>query len=299
MSDSLWPHGLQHARLLCPLPSPRLCSNSCLLTQWWLSNIFIFLHPLLLLPSVFPSIRFLPVSWFFTSDGQSIGASALAIVLSMKIRGWFLSGLIGLTSLQSKWLSRVGCHFLLHRSSQPRNQTASPTPSAFAGRTFTTEPPGKPLSHVCNCHNLLLFMTEEYSTVYMYNVFFIYSSVDGCLCCFHVLAIVNSAAMNMRGMNVRKPYLRDWRWVWMKINLKMEWESLNSLHEMTSMQRELQQEWLETVGNMKRSWLKKGINGNSNIFIREMKVFVCAHICEDLKLGKGLIWLQSWQRKIK
>ena len=34
MSNSLWPHELQHARLLCPSPSPGACSNSCLLS-WW------------------------------------------------------------------------------------------------------------------------------------------------------------------------------------------------------------------------------------------------------------------------
>ena len=34
MSNSLWPHGLQHARLSCPSPSPKACSNSCPLSQW-------------------------------------------------------------------------------------------------------------------------------------------------------------------------------------------------------------------------------------------------------------------------
>ena len=57
MSDSLPPHGLQHARLLCPSLSPGVCSNSCPLSQWMLSNHLILCWPLLLLPSVFPSIR--------------------------------------------------------------------------------------------------------------------------------------------------------------------------------------------------------------------------------------------------
>ena len=54
MSDSLWPHGLQHTRLPCPSPTPRACSNSCPLSQWF---YLILCHPPLLLPSIFPSIR--------------------------------------------------------------------------------------------------------------------------------------------------------------------------------------------------------------------------------------------------
>ena len=54
MSDSSRPHGLQHSRLLCPLPTPRACSHSCALS-WW-NHPIICCHPLLL-PSVFPSIR--------------------------------------------------------------------------------------------------------------------------------------------------------------------------------------------------------------------------------------------------
>ena len=55
----------------------------------------------------FPASRSFPVSQFFTSDGQSIGASASASVLSMNIQDWFHLGLTGLISLQSKGLSRV------------------------------------------------------------------------------------------------------------------------------------------------------------------------------------------------
>ena len=55
MTDSFWPHGLQHARLPCPSVSSRVCSNSCSLSQW---RYFVFCHRLFLLLSVFPSIRF-------------------------------------------------------------------------------------------------------------------------------------------------------------------------------------------------------------------------------------------------
>ena len=57
MSDSLWPHGLQHARLPCPSPTPGACSNSCPLSRWCHSTISSSSHPLLLLPSIFPRSR--------------------------------------------------------------------------------------------------------------------------------------------------------------------------------------------------------------------------------------------------
>ena len=56
MSNSLWPHDLQHARPLCPSPTPGIYSNSCPLSQWCHSNHLILCHPFLL-PSIFPSIR--------------------------------------------------------------------------------------------------------------------------------------------------------------------------------------------------------------------------------------------------
>ena len=59
MSDSLRPHGLQYVRLPCPSPTPRACSNSCPSSQWC-HPTFSFCHPLLFLPSNFPSIRVFP-----------------------------------------------------------------------------------------------------------------------------------------------------------------------------------------------------------------------------------------------
>ena len=76
MSDSLWPHGLQHARLPCPSSTPGAYSNSCPLSQ--ISNHLILCHPLLLLLSIFPSIRVFsnelalcirwPKNWSFSSS---------------------------------------------------------------------------------------------------------------------------------------------------------------------------------------------------------------------------------------
>ena len=56
MSDSLQPHGLQHARPPCPLPSPGVYSNTCPLSQWPRPTSS-SCRPLLLPPSIFPSIR--------------------------------------------------------------------------------------------------------------------------------------------------------------------------------------------------------------------------------------------------
>ena len=63
--------------------------------------------PLPFCPQSFPASGSFPVSWFFPSGGQNIGASASASVLPVNIQGWFPLGLTGLISLQSKELSRV------------------------------------------------------------------------------------------------------------------------------------------------------------------------------------------------
>ena len=99
MSDSLGPHGLQHARLPCPSQTPRACSNSCPLSQWChptISSVIPFSSCL----QSFPASGSFPMSQFFTSGGQSIGISGSASVLQMNIQDWFPLGLIGLISLQ-------------------------------------------------------------------------------------------------------------------------------------------------------------------------------------------------------
>ena len=103
MSDSLLPHGLQHARLLCPL-SPRVCSNSYLLSQWCYLTISSSVAPFSSSPQSFLTSGSFPRSQFFTSGDQSIGVSVSASVLPMNNQGWFPLGLTGLISLQSKGL---------------------------------------------------------------------------------------------------------------------------------------------------------------------------------------------------
>ena len=107
MSDSWRPHGLQHARLPCPSPTPRVCSNSCPLSQWCHPIILSSVIPFSSCLQYFPASGSFPVNQLFTSDGQSIGVAASASVLPMNIQDWFPLGLTGLLSLQSKGLSRV------------------------------------------------------------------------------------------------------------------------------------------------------------------------------------------------
>ena len=93
MSDSLWPHGLQHARLPCPSPSPGTFSNSCPLNQWCHLIISSSVIPFFSCLLSFPALGSFPMSQLFALGGQSIRASALASVLPMNIQGWFPLGL--------------------------------------------------------------------------------------------------------------------------------------------------------------------------------------------------------------
>ena len=107
VSDLLRLHGLQQARLPCPSPTPRVNSNSCLLSQWCHLTIAVPFVPLSSHFQSFPASGSSQMSQFFASGGQSIGVSASASVLPMNIQDWFPSGLTGLISLESKGLSRV------------------------------------------------------------------------------------------------------------------------------------------------------------------------------------------------
>ena len=106
MSDSLWPHGLRHARPPCPLSTPWVYPNSCPLSQWCHPIISSSVVPFSSCLQCFPASGSFPMSLLFASCGQSFGASASASVLPVNIQDWFPLRWTGWISLQSKGLPR-------------------------------------------------------------------------------------------------------------------------------------------------------------------------------------------------
>ena len=138
--DSLQPHEQQHASLLCPSPSPGVCSNSCPLSQWCHPPSSPSVVPFFSCPQSFPASGSFPISRLFTSGGQSIRASASASVLPMNIQNWFPLGLTSWISLQSKGLSRVFSNTTVQKhqffSAQPSVQSSSHIRTWLPGNTF-------------------------------------------------------------------------------------------------------------------------------------------------------------------
>ena len=105
LPNSLWPHGLQNARPLCPSPSPEVCPSSCPLYQWC--------HPAIspsdalfsFCPQSVPASGTFPVNQLLASDDQNTGTSAS--VLPMSVQDWFPLRLTDLFSLLSKGFSEV------------------------------------------------------------------------------------------------------------------------------------------------------------------------------------------------
>ena len=111
MSDSLWPHGLQPARLPCPSPTPKAYSNLCPLRRWCHPTISSSFIPFSSHLQSFPASGSFQMSQFFTSGGQSIEFQLQPQSFQWNIQDWFPLGLTG-------WIS---C--------SPRDsQESSPTP---------------------------------------------------------------------------------------------------------------------------------------------------------------------------
>ena len=102
ISNSLQPHELQRARLLCPSLSPWVCPYSCPLSQWCHPAISSSVASFSSCPQSFSASGSFPMSWLFAWGGQSIGASASASVLPMNIQDWFPLGLTRLISLSQE-----------------------------------------------------------------------------------------------------------------------------------------------------------------------------------------------------
>ena len=135
-------------QLPCPSPSPWAYSNSCPWSQWCHPTISSSVVPFSSCLQSFPASGSFPVSWLFTSGGQSIGTSAS--VPPVNIQGWFPLGLTGLISLQSKGLLRV---------------FSSTAVQNFFTASATWKAP-------------FLFMAQKYSTVWM-TLHFIHRSSVG------------------------------------------------------------------------------------------------------------------------
>ena len=114
MSDSLWPHELQHARPLCPSPTPVVHPNPCPSSRWCHPTIPSSVVPFSSCPQSLPASGSFQISQLFTSGGQSIGVSASKSVLPMNTQDWSPLGWAGWISLQSKGLKSL----LQHHSSK-------------------------------------------------------------------------------------------------------------------------------------------------------------------------------------
>ena len=107
MSDSLWPHELQHARPPCPSPTPGVHPNSCASSWWCHPAISSSVAPFSSCPQSLPASGSFPMSHLFAWGGQSIGVSASASVLPKNTQDWSPLGWTGWISCQSKGLARV------------------------------------------------------------------------------------------------------------------------------------------------------------------------------------------------
>ena len=166
-----------NAALLCSLLSPRVCSNSCLLSQWCYLTISPPATPFssaFCLQS-FPASGSFPISQLFPYGSQSFGASALTMVLPMNIEGWFPLGLTRLISLQSKGLLRIFSSTIWKHQvfgTQPSLLSLSADSWQIEGENAQLSPPSwtsLPLSHPAH-----LVTTEPWSglspCILIYNI---------------------------------------------------------------------------------------------------------------------------------
>ena len=136
--QSLSPVWEKHTRPPCPLPIPRIYSNSCPLSRWChptiISSVFTFSSPL----QPFPSSGSFPMSQLFVSGYKSIGTSASASVLPMNIQDWFPLGWTGWISLQFKGRSRVFSNTTVQKYHSKKKSINSSLLGFCYGQTLTS-----------------------------------------------------------------------------------------------------------------------------------------------------------------
>ena len=126
MSDSLWPHGMQHDRLLCPSLTPGVHSNSCPLSLWCHPTISSSVIPFSSRTQSCPASGSFPKIQLFASGGKSTELQLQHQSFQWS-QGWFPSGLIGLLSLLSKGLSKVFSNTTVQKHQFSGIQLYSPT----------------------------------------------------------------------------------------------------------------------------------------------------------------------------
>ena len=140
MSDSLWPHELQHARLPCASPTPGVHWDSRPSSQWWaIQPSHPLSSPFSSCPQYLPASESFPMSQLFAWGGQSTGVSALASFRPKKSQGWSPLGWTGWISLQSKGLSKVFSNITVQK-----HQFFGAQPSSQSDSHIHTRPQEKP-----------------------------------------------------------------------------------------------------------------------------------------------------------
>ena len=107
VSESLWPHGLQHTRTSCPSPTPGVHSDSRPLSPWCHPAISSSVVPFSSCPQFLPASGSFPASQLFACGGQNIEVSASESVLPMNPQDWSPLGWTGWISLHYEGLTRV------------------------------------------------------------------------------------------------------------------------------------------------------------------------------------------------
>ena len=129
VSNSLWPHELQHARPPCPSPAPGVHSNSRPWSRWCHPAILSSVVPFSSCSQTLPASESFPMSQLFSWGGQSTGFSALASFLPKNTQDWSPLGWTGWISWQSKGLSRVFSNTTVQKhqffGAQPSSQSNS------------------------------------------------------------------------------------------------------------------------------------------------------------------------------